>query len=86
MPPPRNITEIGGYLNLLETLNQDVIRSQMLAATLGVAGPNPTPGFTPTAPVLFDVQRANDRPSGPTQASVPVQFAIRSDFAPGDRR
>jgi hypothetical protein len=82
VPPPRNITEVGGYLNLLETLNQDVIRSQMLAATLGVAGPNPTPGFTPTAPVLFDVQRTNDRPAGPSQASVPVQFAMRNDFAP----
>ena len=82
VPPPRNITEVGGYLNLLETLNQDVIRSQMLAATLGVAGPNPTPGFTPTAPVLFDVQRRNDRPTGPSQASVPVQFAMRNDFAP----
>ena len=54
----------------------------MLAATLGVAGPNPTPGFTPTAPVLFDVQRTNDRPAGPAQASVPVQFAMRNDFAP----
>lgn len=82
VPPPRNITEVGGYLNLLESLNQDVIRSQMLAATLGVAGPNPTPGFAPTAPVLFDVQRANDRPAGPAQASVPVQFAMRNDFAP----
>lgn len=82
VPPPRNITEVGGYLNLLETLNQDVIRSQMLAATLGVAGPNETPGFTPTAPVLFDVQRPNDRPAGPAQASVPVQFAMRNDFAP----
>ncbi len=82
VPPPRNITEVGGYLNLLETLNESDIREQVLAATLGVAGPNPTPGFSPSAPVLYDEQRTNDRPAGPAQASVPVQFSMRNDFAP----
>ena len=81
VPPPRNITEIGGYLNLLETLNEGDMREQVLAATLGVAGPNPTAGFSPTGPVLFDVQRANDRPDGPSQPTIPVQFSIRKDFA-----
>ena len=82
VPPPRNITEVGGYLNLLETLNEGDMREQVLAATLGVAGPNPTPGFAPSAPLLYDVQRANDRPAGPGQASVPVQYSMRNDFAP----
>lgn len=81
VPPPKNITEVGGYLNLLETLNEGDMREQVLAAALGVAGPNPTPGFSPTAPVLFSVQRANDRPGGPFQSSIPVQFSIRNDFA-----
>lgn len=82
VPAPRNITEVGGYLNLLETLNESDMREQVLAATLGVAGPNPTPGFSPSAPLLYDLQRTNDRPAGPSQASVPVQFAMRNDFAP----
>lgn len=81
IPAPKNITEVGGYFNLLETLGETVMRQQALAAALGVAGPNPTPGFEPTAPVLFDVQRANDRPAGAAQASIPVQFSMRNDFA-----
>jgi hypothetical protein len=82
VPPPRNITEVGGYMNLLESLNESDMREQVLAATLGVAGPNPTPGFSPSSPLLYDAQRTNDRPAGPAQASIPVQFAIRNDFAP----
>lgn len=31
VPAPRNITEIGGYFNLLETLNETTMRSQALA-------------------------------------------------------
>ena len=81
VPAPRNITEIGGYFNLLETLNETAMRTQALASILGVAGPNPLPGFTPTGPVLYDVQRTNDRPAGPTQAGIPVQFSMRNDFA-----
>ena len=81
VPAPRNITEIGGYLNLLEELNESDMREQVLASILGVAGPNPPPGFAPSGLVLFDVQRANDRPPGASQASIPVQFSMRNDFA-----
>jgi hypothetical protein len=82
VPPPLNITQVGGYLNLLETLDQPELRAQVLAATLGVAGPNPTPGWLPTAPPLYFVDRPNDRPSGSHQSAIPVSFSIRSDFAP----
>jgi hypothetical protein len=82
VPPPRNITEIGGYFNLMEKLNETAMRTQALAAIMGVAGPNPMPGLTPTGQVLFDVLRANDRPAGAVQASIPVQFRVRNDFAP----
>ena len=81
IPPPKNITEVGGYLNLLDTLSETVMREQVLGSALGVAGPNSTAGFTPTGAPLFSVQRANDRPAGPSQASIPVQFSIRNDFA-----
>ncbi len=82
IPQPRNITEVGGYINLLGKLNETEMRTQALAAALGVAGPNPMPGLIPTSGVLFDVQRSNDRPAGDAQASIPVQFRIRNDFAP----
>ncbi len=82
IPVPGSITEVGGYVNLLERLGETEIRTQALAAALGVAGPNPMPGLTPSAGVLFDVQRPNDRPPGAAEATTPVQVAVRNDFAP----
>ncbi len=79
IPAPRNISEVGGYLNLIA--NDPILNAQVLASTLGVAGPNPTPGFDPTLPPLYFVARANDRPAGTAQAATPVQFRIRQDFA-----
>jgi len=81
IPAPRNITEIGGYINLLETLNQPELRAQTLASILGVAGSNPPLGWSVGGPVLFNVTRMNDRPSGAQQATISLQYSIRSDFA-----
>jgi hypothetical protein len=79
IPPPRNITEVGGYLNLI---NDDlVLSSQVLASALGVAGPNPVPGFSPVLPALFFRTVGNDRPTGPAQPSTPVSIRVRSDVA-----
>jgi hypothetical protein len=77
VPAPGNITEVGGYLNLIE--HDAVLRAQVLAAALGVAGPNPSPGFDPVLPALHLVSRANDRPAGVEQVA-PVSYAVRSDF------
>jgi hypothetical protein len=79
VPAPRNITEIGGYINLLGTLNQIDMRSQVLAGILGVAGPNPPLGWIANA-TLPMVPLANDRPAGPLQRSIPVTIPVRSDF------
>lgn len=81
VPPPRNITEIGGYLNLLTTLNEIDMRSQVLAGILGVAGPNPPLGWSGAATPLSFTPVVNDRPAGPFQASLPVTILVRSDFA-----
>lgn len=81
VPAPRNITEIGGYLNLLEQLNQQVMRTQALGAILGVAGPNPIAGSEPAGFILYDVTRANDRPAGAAQPTYTTQFSVRNDFA-----
>lgn len=80
IPAPRNITEIGGYLNLLATAGQLDVRASAVASALGVAGP-PRAGeaLAGAVPVGF-VDVANDRPVGPAQASVPPLLRIRADF------
>jgi len=81
VPPPQNITQIGGYVNLLGTLNETDMRSQVLAGILGVAGPNPPLGWISTATPLSLVPIANDRPAGPAQPTLPITLSVRSDFA-----
>ncbi|GIG56045.1 hypothetical protein Lfu02_04170 [Longispora fulva] len=82
LPAPRNITEVGGYLNLLDTLHQPDLRAEALASVLGIAGP-PTPvGWTATAPALSTVSIANDRPPGAAGLSAPLSIGVRGDFAP----
>jgi hypothetical protein len=82
IPAPRNITEVGGYINLLSDLGQPEMRAQMLAGALGVAGPNPPLGWLPTQPQVGWVIIPNDRPAGPAQGAIPLSFQTRSDFAP----
>jgi hypothetical protein len=81
VPAPRNISEIGGYLNLLAELQQFDMRAQVLAGILGVAGPNPPLGWLPTKPPLSFISHTNNRPDGPSQPSIPLTFAVRSDFS-----
>ena len=80
IPVPRNITEIGGYLNLLELSGQQNIRSSAIASALGIAGPAPAgEALAGAVPVGF-VDVANDRPAGAVQASIPPLLSIRADF------
>jgi len=79
VPAPLNITEVGGYLNLLESLGQESIRSGAIASALGIAGPPPPATAVGAVPVGF-VDTANDRPAGPAQASIPPTLTIRADF------
>lgn len=81
VPAPKNISEIGGYINLLTELQQTEMRSQTLAGILGVAGPNPPLGWTSNKPVYAIVSLVNDRPDGAAQPMTPLSVAIRSDFA-----
>ncbi|MEA2414505.1 MAG: hypothetical protein QOI58_1162 [Thermoanaerobaculia bacterium] len=82
IPAPKNITEVGGYLNLLQDTGQPELRAEMLAALLGVAGP-PQPDLLGPAgsvtPLAF-VQLPNDRPAGTAQPAIPTTITIRSDF------
>jgi hypothetical protein len=79
VPAPRNITEIGGYFNLLETLGESAMREQTLAGILGVAGPIPSLTSLQPQPLSM-VSMTNDRPTGTAQASLPLSVVVRSDF------
>jgi hypothetical protein len=81
IPAPKNITEIGGYFNLLESLDQNDLRAQVLASILGVAGSSPSLDWPDIGLELWFVKRANDRPTGLAQPTIPVDFTMRSDFA-----
>jgi len=80
VPPPRNITEIGGYVNLLTSLKEKAMREQALAGILGVAGPNPPLGWISNTQPLAMVDITNDRPAGPAQPTIPLSVLVRSDF------
>jgi len=81
MPAPRNITEIGGYVNLLATLQQPELSAQMLSGILGVAGPNPPLGWLGTGPAFKFESLPNDRPAGAAQPTIPPMVTMRSDMA-----
>jgi photosystem II stability/assembly factor-like uncharacterized protein len=81
VPPPKNITEVGGYINLLTTLSYLDIQTQMLASTLGVAGPATPIGLSGEGPVLSFVRLPNDRPDGSAQPTLTPTISVRSDMA-----
>lgn len=80
IPAPRNITEVGGYINLLRETQELEAQSQMISAALGVAGPNPPMGWEDAGPAVKLVSIANDRPDSDGQRTVPVSITIRSDM------
>jgi hypothetical protein len=79
---PTNVTEVGGYINLLGTLGEVDMRAQVLAGILGVAGPNPPLGWLATPPQLSFAALPNDRPEGALQPTLPLTVPVRSDFLP----
>jgi hypothetical protein len=80
VPPPRNITEIGGYLNMLTQQREITMRQQTLAGILGVAGPTQPLGWVSNLQPLAMVSLTNDRPAGAAAASLALTFQVRSDF------
>jgi IPT/TIG domain len=80
VPPPSNITQIGGYINLLTKLNENSMREQALAGILGVAGPTSPLGWISNQQPLAMVSIANDRPTGAAQPTIPLSVLVRSDF------
>ena len=82
VPAPLNITQVGGYLNLLTKLGLTDMRTQLIAGALGVAGPTSTVGLLQPQAAIGWVTLPNDRPAGPAQGTIPLTFQMRADFAP----
>jgi hypothetical protein len=79
VPPPRNVTEVGGYLNLLATDGHVDLRIGAVAAALGLAAPPPE-AVGGTAVAVGFVAVANDRPDGPARAGIPATVDVRADL------
>jgi hypothetical protein len=79
LPAPRNITEVGGYINLLGDLGQGDIQLELISSALGVAPPAGLLATIAGHPLAM-ISLMNDRPAGINQPTVPLTFSIRSDF------
>lgn len=79
IPAPRNITEVGGYINLLASLGESDVEMELIASALGVAPPANLLSLSPGHPLAM-INLANDRPAGSGQPTIPLIFSIRSDF------
>jgi len=82
IPAPLNITEVGGYLNLLGTLGEQSMRRDMLGSTLGLATGGLEPSVGSAVPPLRLTAVATHRPGGAGGAEVPLSVGVREDLAP----
>lgn len=80
IPPPANITQVGGYLNLLGTLGLNQLRTEVLASALGVAPPaliTPILGGSQTAPSVSTPGAPN-----PTSSTSLVMAGLDVSYTP----
>lgn len=82
IPAPLNITEVGGYLNLLERLGENQMRRDMLGSTLGLATGSLEASIGSAVPPLRLTAVATHRPAGAVGAAVPLSVAVREDLVP----
>jgi len=80
IPVPLNITEIGGYVNLLEQMGYGAMVKGMLSSILGQPMPMPDVTAMPRAPVEFFSYHESDRPDCKGVASLPLSFSMRGAF------
>lgn len=78
-PAPRNISEVGGYLNLLDNLGLTDLQTELITSALGVASPAALKGVISGHPLAM-ISMMNDRPSGTSQPLIPLNWYARSDF------
>src|SRR5689334_4336854 len=56
IPAPLNITEVGGYLNLLDSLGAQDLKLDVVASILGVASPSIVRTLPGEPPLFFGVR------------------------------
>ncbi|QKE84423.1 hypothetical protein [Arthrobacter sp. NEB 688] len=81
VPAPRNITEVGGYLNLLEWMHEDRMRTDTIGSALGLATESLADLPSTSVPPLRLTAVATQRPDGPAGGGVPLSVAVREDLA-----
>lgn len=79
VPPPLNITEVGGYFNLLETLDQRQSMVDVIASALGIASSSARGLTVGGAPLTFTAV-PNDKPAGTAVATAPSTVLVRADL------
>lgn len=77
IPAPLNVTEVGGWFNLLSNLGETSMRHDMMASALGLAG-SPPISVAPAVPTMSLTALANDR----TVPDAMLAVTVRSDLAP----
>ncbi|GAB2467011.1 hypothetical protein HD599_000347 [Conyzicola lurida] len=82
VPAPLNITEVGGYFNLLSTLGEDEMRTAMLGSALGLATETTLAVAGGEVPPMHLTSIPNQRPEGEAGAGVPLAVGVRQDLAP----
>jgi len=82
VPSPRNVTESGGYFNLLETLGQRQTLLDVVAGALGIASGSAR-ALAPAPGVLGFTSLGNDRPVGDAAPTAPSTVLVRSDLVGG---
>ena len=80
IPAPSNITEIGGYINLLERMGHGAMAKGMLSSILGQPAPISDAIAAPRAPMEFFSTHDSDRPKCSGVASLPLSFSMRGVF------
>ena len=80
VPAPANITEMGGYLNLLERAGEDTLRLQAISAALGLAGPMDTP-YNPGGPDIGFAKIDGLRVTDAAKTAAPAQIEVRMDLS-----
>ncbi|MDR2214999.1 MAG: hypothetical protein LBE59_04065 [Nevskiaceae bacterium] len=79
IPAPLNITEVGGYFNLLETLNQRQAMVDVIASALGLASSSARGLTRGDAPLTFSAV-ANDQAAGAAIGTAPATVLVRADL------
>jgi hypothetical protein len=80
IPPPLNITEVGGYINLLAGMGRPAQEIELISSALGIAPPLSMLSI-PKGHPLSMVALPEDRPTGSLQPTIPLTWYVRADYS-----